>query len=329
MRKLLAFILSFVLIHAVPRPLSANETSADIAKYRGWIAEMQERDRGPFSRLRWFCQDGTVWPPKPYPCEERGGGHQHGEWSRETRELRKQGYLVANILAGLDAEAWVDAPDFHSQYAQLLIERFLMTADDGWIMRRARFYRGAIQEEDERAGARALLVTLSAEPEWIGLRYPALRIGSRLLSHGENTASVQKVRQVSASLSDLDPDFKTLRGKIHGAPEASDADRVRDYAAQVKDPELREIYNALASEIDAIYAAVPLPEKLESSARIFSGGPWLQDILRTAATALQADDSPRHQYRGHGAIAGGPARCPAAHRQSFRPTARHRPEPCG
>jgi hypothetical protein len=270
--------------------------AGDNEQYREWIEDMKTQPRGPFKELRWFCKDGTVFPPKEFACRDHGGGHQHGVWNERTVTLRDADYLIANLLAGFDPEATMAQPGFLDFYNQLLIEKFLLEVDNGWILRKARFYRGAIQEEDERAGARALLVSLSAEPEWIGLRYPALRIGSRLLSHGQDTASVQKVRQVSASLSDLDPDFKTLRGKIHGAPEASDAERVRDYASQVKDPELRKKYDDLASEIDAIYTAVPLPEKLESSARIFSGGPWLQDILTAAAGKLRADGAPRHQY---------------------------------
>ena len=265
-------------------------------QFRQWTEEMKTHPRGPFKELRWFCKDGTVYPPKEYACRDHGGGHQHGVWSEKTVTLRDAGYLIANLLAGFDPQAAIAQPGFLNFYNQLLIEKFLLEVDDGWILRQALFYRGAIQDEDERAGARALLVALSAEPEWIGLRYPALRIGSRLLSHGENTASVQKVRQVSASLSDLDPGFKTLRGKIHGAPEAGDAERVREYAAKVEAPELRDKYAALASEIDAIYAAVPLPVKLESAAGIFSRGPWLQEILTSAAAALQVDDSPRHQY---------------------------------
>jgi len=273
-------------------------TQADNSlQYRQWVDAMKTLPRGPFRELRWFCKDGTVLPPREYACLDHGGGYQHGAWSEHTITLREAGYLIANLLAGFDPEAETAQPGFLDFYNQLLIEKFLIEVDDGWILREALFYRGAIQEEDERAGARALLIALSAEPEWIGLRYPALRIGSRLLSHGEDTPSVQKVRQLSAALSEHDPGFKTLRGKIHGTPEASDADRVRDYAAQLDDPELREKYLVLAREIDAIYAAVPLPAMLESSARIFSRGPWLQELLNTAAAALQADDSPRHQYR--------------------------------
>jgi len=287
MRKLLAFILFFFLIPSVPLPSSADETPADVEKYRGWIAEMQERERGPFSRLRWFCQDGTVWPPKPYPCKERGGGYQHGEWSSETRELRKQGYLVANILAGLDAKAWVDDPGFRSQYAQLLIERFLMTADDGWIMRRALFYRGAIQEEDERAAARELLTEMCSRDYWIGPGYAALRTGVRMLPHGPTSASVQKVRQVSASLADQDSGFKPLRAKIHGSPGAEDAESVRTYASTLTPEASRQPYLDLAGEIDAIYQAEPLEIELENLAAGYTDAPWLQDILNAAARSLR------------------------------------------
>ena len=136
--------------------------------------------------------------------------------------IRDRGYLVANILAGQNAAELADDPDFRNIYAQLLIERFLVSADDGWILRRALFYRGAIQEEDERAVARELLVELASREQWIGPNYAALRVGVRMLPHGSNSASIQKVRQVSASLSDRDDQFKPLRAKIHGSPGAED-----------------------------------------------------------------------------------------------------------
>jgi hypothetical protein len=36
-----------------------------------------------------------------------------------------------------------------------------VAADDGWVLRKAQFYRGAVQEEDERDGARRLLIALA------------------------------------------------------------------------------------------------------------------------------------------------------------------------
>ena len=55
---------------------TANETPKDVLKYRGWVDEMAGQERGPFSRLRWYCNDGTVLPPKAYACNNHGGGHQ-------------------------------------------------------------------------------------------------------------------------------------------------------------------------------------------------------------------------------------------------------------
>jgi hypothetical protein len=287
-------LLLFPLVLSTATALAASAAAADTAntaEYRQWIREMKTAERGPFSRLRWFCKDGTVLPPQPYGCAEHEGGHQHGEWSDKTRELRAHGYQIANILAGVDAETFAAQPDFLDSYNQLLIERFLISVDNGWILRRALFYRGAIQDEDERAGGRDLLVALSGRPEWITLRYPALRIGASLVPHGKDSASVQRVRQLSASLSDEDPGFITLRGKVHGTPDAGDAQRVRDYAAAVRDPELKAKYEVLATEIDHVYTAVALPDLLERNARVFTRADWLQKMLRAAAGSFSRDPS--------------------------------------
>ncbi len=271
-------------------------TSAPAPEYRQWIVDMKTAERGPFERIRWFCNDGRILPPKAYACGE-ASGYQHGEWSARTKELRGQGYKIANLLAGIDAETQIALPDFNDSYNQRLIEKYLIAADDGWILRRAMFYRGAIQEEDEARGGRDLLVAMSAQPEWIGYRYPALRIGVRLLPHGKETASVQKVRQLSASLSDQDAGFKSLRGKIHGTPDAGDAQRVRDYAAGVSDPSMKAKYLELADEIDQVYQAAPLPELLEASAKVYSAAPWLQKLLRHAATEYSRDAGAGNRYQ--------------------------------
>ena len=277
------------LIQIVPASLSADEALSDILEYRSWISEMEDLERGPFSRLRWFCNDGTVFPPKSYACKDHGGGYQHGEWSKKTLELREQGYLVANVLAGLDANSMVNDPGFRNLYAQFLLERFLISADDDWIVRRALFYRGAIQEEDERTAARDLLLEMASREHWIGPGFPALRAGVRMLPHGSNSASIQKVRQVSASLSDQDAGFKPLRAKIHGTPGAEDAASVREYAAGLSNDAQRRPYLELADEIDGIYQAEPLDAELDSMAARYTAAPWLQEILTESARALRND----------------------------------------
>lgn len=137
------------------------KSAAPAAAYAQWISEMKTVPRGPFRRVRWFCQDGQVLPPKSYACADFGGGSQHGEWSERTVTLRKTGYFVANVISYLDALLVNDPTSEH--LAQMLIEQFLLRVDDGRILRQARFYRGAFQEEGERRGARKLLLKMAKE----------------------------------------------------------------------------------------------------------------------------------------------------------------------
>jgi hypothetical protein len=267
------------------------------AQYRAWITEMKDNPRGPFAGVKWFCKDGSVLPPAEYACAKRGGGVQHGEWSDRTRKLRAEGYRVATLLAGIDAPKAVAAPDFADFYAQLLVEKFLVAVDDGWVMRRALFYRGALQEEDEREGARNLLLQMSLRPEWTGYRYLALRTGVRMLPHGQDTASAQKVRQMAAALSGRDASFAPLRAKVHGTPDASDAARVRDYAATAKTPALKQSATELAAEIDRVYQPKPLAQTLEAAAGAFGREASLQKSLREAAAAYLRDADVVSQYR--------------------------------
>ena len=263
---------------------------AETNTYQQWIQQMKEEPRGPFSRIRWFCNDGTVLPPKAYACSPHGGGVQHGEWSARTRELREQGYLVANLLAGIQAQEALADPGFDNDYGQRLVERFLVAVDDGWILRQALFYRGAIQEEDERAGGRQLLHAMLSDEGWIGPHYLALRTGVKLLPHGEDSASAGRVRRQSASLSEDDPPFMPIRIKIHGAPDATDAERVREYMAGVTDSALLERYQELATEIDRIYKAQPLPGELTSLAAAAWIPGELAESFRQAARQWEGAD---------------------------------------
>ncbi len=66
-------------------PVGASEAEIPSTEVlRSWIVEMKSAPRGPFERLRWFCADGTIHPPKPYPCADRGDGIQHGEWTDQV-----------------------------------------------------------------------------------------------------------------------------------------------------------------------------------------------------------------------------------------------------
>jgi len=303
MKPFLAILPSFVLLWAALLPAGhagaagPSPASADTTRYRGWITEMKAAPRGPFSAIRWFCKDGRVLQPQDYACaQKKNDGWQHGLWSDRTRELRAKGFWVATLLAGIEPEKFIADPAFIDAYTQLLVERFLVAADDGWIFRGARTYRGAIQEEDEREGARRLLTALAARPEWAGQRFLALYTGVKLLPHGADSPSALRVRNEAAALASKDEGFHSLRVKIHGSPEAADAAAVREYAARQKDPALRAQATALAAEIERMFTPRPLPELLESGARSFSAAPVLAGELRAARELLLKDSGPAARY---------------------------------
>ena len=198
--------------------LAASDSSIHYDERSTWIANMKDASRGPFRRIRWFCNDGTVHPPKEYACRERGGGVQHGEWSTETKALRADGYYIANVYADLSDEIKNRISAGETVLAQMLIEQFLINTDDGWILRKARFYRGAFQDEDERAGSRELLQSLTARQEWLGHRFLLLRAATQFLDHGADNASVQEIRQLSAALSDGKPNVQNTARKNSRAP---------------------------------------------------------------------------------------------------------------
>ncbi|MEG6551323.1 pyruvate phosphate dikinase, partial [Desulfocurvibacter africanus] len=165
---LTAVVLALLFISALNRGAAwgENPPELDQEQARGWVADMKDSQRGPFKRLRWFCADGEILPPDPHGCADHGGGRQHGEWSEETQALRQAGYELATVLASLHVQEFLSRADFASALKQMILEHYLVAADDGWIYRRARFYRGALQAQDEDASGRALLLALLDRREW-------------------------------------------------------------------------------------------------------------------------------------------------------------------
>ncbi len=297
MARRLVTVLALVLLVAAEGYAAGSSGTKVNEKYRGWIQEMKKAPRGPFTRIRWFCNDGTVLEPKSYACVEHGGGHQHGEWSEKAQELRKAGYLIANFMAEIDAGKFLAEADHTEQFKQFLMEQFLMAQDQGWIMRQARFYRGAFQEEEERRSARALLRALSDEKKWLQQQFPLLRIGVQLLPHGADSATVQMIRQSSASLSDRDPKFMSLRNRIHGRLEPNHAALVRAYAAKIEDPELLKEYESLAQGIDEVFHRPPMQDQLRAfSRKLPAANQRLKQHLAQAAKRLEQDASVVARY---------------------------------
>lgn len=274
---LLSLLSALMLGLAVGGVAWADAPAPDVAQMRQWVEEMKTAPRGPFFRIRWFCADGSILPPEPYACREHGGGIQHGEWSERTRTIRDQGYLVATLLADLKPEDFVGPQARADDLRQILLERFLIQNDDGWVFRQARYYRGAIQLEDEQASARALLLAMVDDAGWRDpTRYLLLREAARLLPVDAQQPAAATVRQLAMEIAERDPALQDLRVKLHGLPDAGDAQRVRDHAARLGLPDLAEAYERLARELDALYAPQTAIDRLqqlvdESRSRLLQG----------------------------------------------------------
>jgi len=290
---LLALSLAALLALPVAAPAATAGSAPAVAAPDPRIAAMKDNPRGPFARIRWFCKDGSVLPPTPSACAEFGGGSQHGEWSAQTQALRADGYRVANVYADLDVPALLAGDAAPGALAQMAVERFLLRVDDGWILRRARYYRGALQEEGERAGARRLLLAMAGEPRWRDAHYLLWRTLAALLPHGADGASARGVRQDASNLAERDPDFLTLKNKIHVAPAAADAAAVRAHAASVADAELAAAFDALADDIDALYALDTAALLGDLAGRVGDSDAALAARLREAAGALGPNATPR------------------------------------
>jgi hypothetical protein len=270
--------------------------AAENATYREWIAQMKQAPRGPFTGVLWFCADGAVLPPTPHACETRGGGVQHGQWSQRALAIRAAGYPVANVLARITPQQVVGREADTGLLGALLLERFLIDYDDGWILRRARFLRGVVQEHNENDSGRAILLAL-LEDAAVQQRYLLLREAVRWLPHGRPTPLLTRVRGLSGVIAERDPAFDTLRASIHSMPQAADAARVRAYAAGTRgQPALRADYARLAQTIDAAYAEQPLGQILRRLIRL-AGDADLKRELAELAAALDADDAAHERLR--------------------------------
>jgi len=262
----------------------------DDATLRGWVQEMKKAPRGPFTRLRWFCNDGTILPPKEYACKDHGGGVQHGEWTERVQLMRANGYYIANVYADINPETFLADPRHPEILRQMILERFLMDADDGWIFRKARYYRGALQTEDEIRGGRGLLFALAKDPEWNQRRFMVLREAVRFVPHGNRDAPVTEMRQLSLSLAEQDPDFEKLRIKIHVHPEQSDAGEVRTYAKTRGLAGLSQEYESLAKIIEAVFEPQDIGQAVFSLAQQINNTKLKRRLIKGAGQLRDQKD---------------------------------------
>lgn len=235
-----------------------------LTEARALVQSMIDDPRGPYLRIRWFCNDGTTQPPVAYACREHGGGRQHAEYSDQRRRLAELGWSVGTIFAALDWEELWDGQHRHQRLRELALERYLTDIDNGWVLRRARDYRGRVQIEGEEEAGRELLLKLLQDGDWIEANYLLARESVRVIPHRGGTEDrTRTVRRDAIELADRDSSFEHLRVEIHTAPSPTTARRVRSWAAS-KPESIAEAGRQLADELDRLYGPSGRRERLEA-----------------------------------------------------------------
>ncbi len=250
------FVLSFLYaVFVFPQqPLSNDDIAALIKKYK-------TDERGPYQAIRWFCPDGTVLPPQER-CPQPGGIQHALHKETVTRLAREQGIYLGQILAGTPYDNFWDETNDHSRLNQYLFENYLQAIDDGWIVRKARYYRGAIQDEDENALGEKFLLWVLDDNHRVESDFFTIRQAARVLPHKVSDKRWDRIRATSKVLSDSIPSFVNIRIKLHGQPEIGDVQKVRDFrqknAGKIKASQAKQ-FDQLETDLIAVFK--PLDSK--------------------------------------------------------------------
>ncbi len=271
----------------LPPPLTPEEAQ----EARRIVAEMKAADRGPYAAIRWYCADGSVHEARGTPCAERGGGVQHGAMSQGARRLAALQVHVGTVLQGVDPDSLIDAEHANHWLKELVLGRYLAEVDDGWVLRRARYYRGARQIEDEERRGEEILVRLLSDSVWTRRNFfLATRLVATVPHPGAgNEARTQRVRNLATEVAELDPGFLRIRVKIHSVPSRDDLRAVEDYAARSgAEGAVRVKLDSLRMELRRQYDQAPGADALFAYERALGqeGTEALQDIR---ASLLQGE----------------------------------------
>lgn len=252
-------------IQAAPLDPPAAEA---LQEARALVAGMKSSERGPYSRLRWFCNDGSIQPPVAFACRDRGGGRQHAEYSPSRRRLAELGWSVGTVFAALEWNELWQAEERRLRLRELPLERYLIEVDDGWVLRLAQFYRGRVQVENEEQAGRDLLLRLMEQVQWISNHFLVVREVARVIPHGTGEDLTRNIRHAAQGIAEKEHSFERLRVETHSSPSAATAQRIRIWAsAKGRDAELVKEANALASELDRLYGSAGRAERMAAASK--------------------------------------------------------------
>ncbi len=264
-----------------------------LGEARALVERMKASERGPYSRIRWTCKDGSVLPPTPYACRDHGGGRQHAEYSDDRARLAALGWPVGTIFAALSWEEFWDGDQRNQRLRALPVERYLTEIDDGWVLRRARYYRGRVQAEDEDAAGRDLLVALLSRGDWTTENFFLTREAVRWVPHGGTEDHTRTIRALAQDLADREASFGALRAKLHTSPDPGDGARVRAWEEEMRKrgapTEVLRVAGELTAALEQLFGEQGRRERLREAGRAVSRLPRGTKLAGLLASASAGD----------------------------------------
>ena len=287
MRVTLRLVFLLILISGIQT--QAQEYSA--ASLKKTITDFKNDARGPYLRIRWFCEDGTMREPKD-PCPEGVDGVQHASYKEITKNIADRNQLYfAEILAAADAKKFWDVEHTHSRLKQYQLGKYLQSVDDGWILQKAQYYRGAIQSEDEEAWGIDFYKGLLKQDQTLEANYYLIRQSLKDIPHAGDDNIAQRMRSESKIIAEEFPKFMDARVKIHGQPDVSDIALVQQFQQKYQDqlsPKINTEFDNLLATLNEYYAPINL-ENLKNQISSLKSEPDVKKQLLQFTTTINND----------------------------------------
>ncbi len=216
------------------------------------IASYKKDVRGPYKILNWYCNDGRINPAQE-PCGDEVGGVQRATYKDEVVKLGETTKVyLGQILSTTNFDTFWDKKNFNSRLKQYQLEKYLKSVDDGWVNRRAQYYRGAVQAEDEENWGKEFFNWLLEDDAILTSHFFLVREAAKDIPHAGDDNVAQRMRSESKVIADQFSPFMQLRIKIHGQPEPSDIERVIAFKAKNSN----RLTSDLKKQIDKLVATM-------------------------------------------------------------------------
>ena len=289
---MLSKLFAGLIIFLLSLNISAQEYNS--ASLKSAIKQFKADPRGPYLRIRWFCEDGTMREPKD-PCPDEIGGVQHASYKELTNKIAEKNHLFfGEILAGADKNRFWDTENDHSRLKQYQLGKYLASVDNGWVLQKAQYYRGAVQSEDEQAWGIDFYKEILQDDKSLKSDYYLLRQSLRDIPHSGDGNLAQQLRSESKIIAEEMPEFMDVRVKIHGQPDINDIVLVREFRQEYKDkitPELQKQFDDLNNTLSEYYAPLDV-NSLENQTRAIGGNAQVKAELLNFTSKYNNESEP-------------------------------------